>query len=70
MEYLLVEFPESRGVIVDDIGEGMTNQLLELESWSHAVTLLGPPDFSPEISEFILRRTSELYPRVVRFEKT
>ena len=32
MEYLLIKFQESRGVIVDGISEGMTNQALELET--------------------------------------
>lgn len=68
MEYLLVEFPEQRGTIVDGIREGMTNQVLELESGNHRVTLEGPPDFTPGNYDFILRRTSELCPRVVRFE--
>lgn len=69
MEYLLVEFPESRGVIVDDLAEGKTNELLELEEGSHIVSLDGPADYLPEYREFILRRSSELYPRVISFEK-
>jgi len=69
MQYLLVKFTESRGVIVDEITEGKTNQVLELEAGSHVVTLEGPADFAPECLEFILRNTSELSPKVVRFEK-
>jgi len=70
MEYLLVEFTEERGVFVDNIREGMTNQVLELEAGTHVVTLEAPPDFSPEMREFVLRRTSELSPKVISFEKT
>jgi hypothetical protein len=70
MEYLMVKFAESRNVIVDEIKEGKTNQVLELEAGSHLVTLDGSPDFSPEFSEFILRNTSELCPKVIDFEKT
>jgi len=69
MEYLLVKFTASRGVIVDDIREGMTNQVLELEAGNHLVTLEAPPDFFPESHEFVLRRTSVLSPRVISFEK-
>ena len=69
MQYLLVESAESRGVIIDDVPEGMTNQIIELETGYHLVTLEPPPDFSPEIYEFILRRTSELSPKVISFEK-
>ena len=70
MQYLLVKFGETRNVIVDDIIEGKTDQVLELETGSHMVTLDGPPDFSPELHEFILRNTSELDPKVISFEKT
>lgn len=70
MEYLLVKFAESRSVIVDEIIEGKTDQVLELEAGSHVVTLDGSPDFYPESREFILRNTSELSPREISFEKT
>ena len=69
MEYLLVKFRESRGVIIDGISEGMANQALELETGTHSVTLEAPPDFTPELHEFILRKTSVISPRVISFEK-
>ena len=69
MQYLLVSFVERRGVVVDDIAEGVTNELLELEEGTHTVTLEGAHDFTPEKREIILRRTSELNPRVACFEK-
>ena len=76
MEYLLVKFQESRGVIVDGDSEGMTNQALELETGFNSVTLAAPPvgdstlrDFTPELHEFILRKTSVISPRVISFEK-
>lgn len=69
MQYLLVPFPEQRVVIIDGIEQGMTNEVIELEEGTHTTTLKGPSDFDPEIREFILRRTSELNPKVIRFEK-
>jgi len=69
MQYLLVIFPERRVVAIDEVAQGMTNELLELEEGTHTATLEGPPDYTPEMREFILRRTSELNPKVVRFEK-
>ena len=69
MQYLLVRFVETRGVIIDDVAQGKTNELLELEEGTHAITLDGPHDFTPEMHEIILRRTSELNPRIVVFEK-
>ena len=48
MEYLIVHFPRSRRVKVDDEFNGRTGELIELEAGSHVVTL-GPPDnFAPE----------------------
>jgi len=70
MEYLLVKFAESRSVIVDEITEGVTNIMLELEAGSHVVTIEGPSDFTPECFDFILRNTSESSPRVICFEKS
>lgn len=69
MEYLLVKFQESRGLIIDGISEGMTNQVLELETGTHSVTLEAPRDFTPELHEFLLRKTSAISPRVISFEK-
>ncbi|NJD54861.1 MAG: hypothetical protein FIA94_00455 [Nitrospirae bacterium] len=69
MQYLLVIFPEQRAVIIDGTEQGMTNELIELEEGTHTATLKGPSDFAPEMREFILRRTSELNPKEIQFEK-
>jgi len=68
VEYLVVRFPRSRRVKVDDEFNGRTGELIELEAGSHLVTL-GPPDnFSPEERRIILKDTSELEPREIDFE--
>lgn len=69
MQYLLITFPEQRVIIIDEIEQGITNDVLELEQGTHTATLKGPSDFDPKMREFILRRTSELNPKVIRFEK-
>ena len=69
MLYLLVTFPEQRVLIIDGAEQGMTNEVIELEEGTHTAILKGPSDFDPGIREFILRRTSELNPKVIRFEK-
>jgi hypothetical protein len=69
MQYLLVSFAEARRVIIDETVQGMTNELLELEEGTYRITLEGTLDFVPDMREIILRRTSELNPRVVCFEK-
>jgi hypothetical protein len=68
VEYLIVHFPRSRRVKVDDEFNGRTDELIELEAGSHVVTL-GPPDnFTPEERRIILRDTSELEPREIDFD--
>jgi hypothetical protein len=69
MQYLLVSFAEARRVIIDETVQGMTNELLELEEGTYRITLEGALDFAPDMREIILRRTSELNPKVVCFEK-
>lgn len=68
MEYLIVHFPRSRRVKVDDEFNGRTDELIELEAGNHVVTL-GPPDnFSPDERRIVLKDTSELEPREINFE--
>ncbi len=69
MQYLLVTFPEDREVLVDDLASGRTNEIVELEEGTYTVTLDGPADYSPDHHEFILRRTTELIPKEIVFEK-
>ena len=68
MEYLIVHFPRSRRVQVDDEFNGRTDELIELEAGSHVVAL-GPPDnFIPDERRIILKDTSELEPREISFD--
>lgn len=69
MEYLLVHFPRSRRVLVDDEFNGRTNELIELEAGRHTVSL-GPPydNYEPDEYIVILKNTSALDPREVTFE--
>jgi hypothetical protein len=68
MEYLLVNFPRSRRVKVDDEFNGRTGQVIELEAGSHVVTLGPPANFTPEERRIILKDTSELDPREISFD--
>lgn len=69
MEYLLVHFPRSRRVLIDDEFNGRTNELIELEAGRHTVSL-GPPydNYEPDEYTVILKNTSVLNPREVTFE--
>lgn len=68
MEYLIVHFPRSRRVKVDGEFNGRTEELIELESGKHTVTLGPPPNFTPLEQTIVLRDTSPLSPREVTFE--
>lgn len=68
MEYLVVRFPRSRRVKIDDEFNGRTEDLIELETGRHVVSLGPPYNFTPEEQTIILKDTSELDPREVNFE--
>ena len=68
MEYLVVHFPRSRRVRIDDEFNGRTDEVIEVDAGRHVVSL-GPPDnFTPESQTIILKDTSALEPREVSFE--
>lgn len=68
MEYLVVRFPRSRRVLVDDEFNGRTNELIQLEAGTHTISLGPPPTFTPESRRIVLKDTTELTPREVTFE--
>jgi hypothetical protein len=67
MEFLVVRFPRSRRVLIDDEFNGRTNELIELEAGRHTISLGPPPNFAPESQRITLRNTSPLEPREVGF---
>jgi hypothetical protein len=68
MEYLLVHFPRSRRVKIDDDFNGRTDELIEIEAGSHVVSLGPPYNFTPDDQTIILKDTSELDPREITFD--
>lgn len=68
MEYLVVHFPRSRRVKIDDEFNGRTEDLIELEVGRHVVSLGPPYNFTPEEKIIILKNTDELEPREVSFD--
>lgn len=70
MEFLLVRFEDKRGVIVDDVPQGSTNEVIQLDEGTHFVTLSSPPsDFTPEQAKIALSGTTPISPMEVIFEK-
>jgi hypothetical protein len=68
MEFLIVHFPRSRRVLVDDEFNGRTEDLIELEAGRHVVSLGPPYNYTPEERIIIVKNTSELEPREVSFD--
>ena len=68
MEYLVVHFPRSRRVMIDDEFNGRTDEAIEIEAGKHVVSLGPPANFTPDQQTIILKDTSELEPREVSFE--
>lgn len=67
MEYLIVLFPETRGVRVDGASQGKTNIVLQLEAGDHDVTLEPPRNFSPVSQHIVLENTAPLDPYRIQF---
>ncbi len=67
MQYLLVKFRETRGVVLNGNPEGTTNVVLELEAGTYYVTLVPPYDFTPSTQVIRLKDTSALKPMEVEF---
>jgi hypothetical protein len=70
MEYLLVNFPEDREVVIDREKQGRTNEPIELEAGTPKVSLKSPPrDFRPRQRKVTLKGTCSLTHREVSFAK-
>jgi hypothetical protein len=68
MEFLVVHFPRSRRVFVDDVFSGRTDEVIELEAGTHKVALGPPNNFTPATRKIVLRDTSPLTPLEVSFD--
>jgi hypothetical protein len=68
MEYLIVHFPRSRRVRIDDEFNGRTEDLIEIEAGKHVVSLGPPYNFTPDQQTIILKDTAPLEAREVSFD--
>ena len=69
MEYLIVFFPQTREVRVDDVPQGKTNVILQLEAGLYDVTLGPPRDFSPVAQTILLTNTAPADPYRITFHR-
>ena len=70
-EYILVEFDESREVVIDDIASDYkTGEVIELEAGTHTISLNGIKDFLPPDQDVNPSGTSPLQPEKVIFTRS
>ena len=69
MEYLLVNFKESRGVLANGNPVGTTNSALTLPPNEYIITLDGAQDYAPSSQDVILAGTSSMRPKTITFNK-
>ena len=69
MEHVLVNFPESRTVLIDGEVSGMTNDILRVEEGTHTFSLGDPLDYKPSSRTIKVKGTSPIKPRKVTFVK-
>jgi hypothetical protein len=70
-EYIIVEFDETRLVMIDDItSDYETDVVIELEPGTHTVSLAGEKTFTPAERDITPSGTSSLKPDIVTFTRT
>lgn len=67
MEFVVVEFPEERDVLLDGQVAGKTNQTLMVEEGNHLFELGDPKDYSPTSQEMTVENTTSINPLRVTF---
>jgi hypothetical protein len=69
MEFLIVKFDEERDVLIDEVNQGKTGELIELSAGTYTVSLDGEEDFTPKTKKIRLKKTSPIKPMEVTFER-
>lgn len=70
-EFLVVEFDEDRGVIINGtMGDWRTNQTILLEVGTYIIKLVSPWNYTPEEIRLVLRNTTLLNPEIIKFRRT
>ena len=69
VQYLLVTFPEQRGVLADGVNVGPTNQILVLQADEYQISLSGT-GYAPASQDVPLNGSSLAKPMVIAFTAT
>jgi len=67
MEYIHVDFRETRRVLLDGTEAGDTNRTLMVQRATYTVTLSGDPDYSPASQDVTVWGTDEDDPMHIEF---
>ena len=67
MEYIYVDFRETRRVLLDGTEAGDTNKTLKVQRGSYTVTLSGNLDYSPASQDVTVAGTEEDDPMHIEF---
>ena len=68
-EFLLVNFQESRQLLVNGVQQGWTNMVVRLEAGTYDVSLTGKRNFSPDSQKVTLRFTAITNPAELTFHE-
>lgn len=68
MEYVIVKYPKSRTVLVDDEKAGLTNVILRMDEGTHKFALDGAKDYTPLSQTLEIKGTNPVSPKEVTFE--
>lgn len=69
MEYVIVKYPTSRKVLIDDEKAGSTNGVLMMDEGTHTFALSGPKNYKPLSQTLVIQGTNSVSPKEVAFEK-
>ena len=69
MEHVIVRFPESRNVFIDDREGGITNKKFKVNEGKHTFKLAGPKDYRPNWRRPTVTGTNPIEPMEVIFDK-
>ena len=72
IQYVVVEFEEDRGVLVDGNPNGRTGESIRVDGGTYEFTLDGEQNYSPDPNydsfEVLVTKTSVLSPLILRFQ--
>ena len=69
MEHVIVRFPESRNVFVDDREGEITNKKFKVNEGKHTFKLAGPKDYRPNWRRPTVTGTNPIEPMEEIFDK-